>query len=325
MKSAMDAARAQGFNGGMNPSRWVTVHIDLARVRQNVQEIAAQVGVPILAVVKSDAYGVGIQRVTDAISDLVEGWCVFSLTEAAEGSLWHRTGKPTLVLGPPMRVSCEDYFEQHVRPAVCTAEQAQELREAGPVLCVDTGMQRFSCPPQDLEAVRHSGACAEAFTHAVNMEQVRRFVQLCGEWGMRLHASGSSLLHEPQARLDAVRPGLAMYRQAVRVTTRLVEVHGTSGPAGYTGFAAQHHGIILCGYSNGLKNGICLVNGERRKIIEVGMQSTYVEIGQEDAVGDEVVLLGDDLDLSSIAEAWRVTDHAVLVALSAAGEKQYVG
>ena len=46
-----------------------------------------------------------------------------------------------------------------------------------------------------------------------------------------------------------------MYAGAVRVLSHLVEVHQTRGPAGYSGFRAAHHGVIIAGYSNGIRPG----------------------------------------------------------------------
>src|SRR5207237_3292243 len=120
----------------------------------------------------------------------------------------------------------------------------------------------------------------------------RRRVGVLGGRGLRRHAAGSALLDEPEAHLDLVRPGLALSRGAVAVRTRLVEARDTRGPAGYTGFTARRHGVILAGYSNGLRPGPCLVGGVRRRVVEVGMQSAFVDLGDEGAVGERVTLLG---------------------------------
>lgn len=303
----------------MQPSPHVRVTIDLNRVRQNAARIRQQVGVPVLAVVKADAYGLGIGRVARALADVVDGFCVFSLREAAQAKLWKLTGKPALAIGPPENLDAEAYLEQHVRPAVSTVAEAAALRSARPVLCVDTGMQRFACPAADVQAVVEAGACEEAFTHATRLEHAQRLVESLGGRGLRLHAAGSALLDEPRARLDAVRPGLALYRGAVRVSTRLIEIHDSAGPAGYGGFVTSRHGVILAGYSHGLRPGPCLINGQRRRILEVGMQSAYVEIGPDEQVGDEVILLGDSLTESDVAREWRTTAHEALLHLSRTG------
>ena len=153
-------------------------------------------------------------------------------------------------------------------------------------------MQRFACPPDRIEAVLKAGECDEAFTHATSLDRVDRLLALVGNRGLKLHAAGSSLLHEPSARLDCIRPGIALYRGAARVFTRLVDERKSHGPVGYSRFTAPRHGVILAGYSNGLRIGPCIVNGRRSRILEVGMQSSFVETVESDRIGDEVVFAG---------------------------------
>jgi len=309
----------------MNRPPNAIVEVDLARIRDNAEAVRRRVGVPVLAVVKADAYGLGAQRVARALADVVEGFCVFSLEEAAAIDLWALAAKPILALGPPDDVDPAEYRRRHVRPAVTTVEQAAGLRLADPILCVDTGMQRFACPAEQLDAVVTAGHCREAFNHATRLDHVRELCRLTAGHTLMRHAAATSLLDEPAARLDAVRPGLALYRGALRVATRLTDARESRGPVGYTGFAAARHGVIPVGYSHGLRPGPCLVNGERRTIREVGMQSAYVEIVPADRAGDEVTLLGAGLAESEVAAAWRATPQEVLLRLSGAAPRIYVG
>lgn len=304
-------------------SEHVQVKIDLGRVRENVARIGQQTGVDVIAVVKSDAYGLGARRVAETIGDLVCGFCVFDVGEARAASLWELAQKPSMSLGPAIGIGARELAEAHVRPAVWTAEEARRLRDAGPLLCVDTGMRRFACPPAQIDAVIATGGIDEAFTHATRIEHVRLLVSLVGGRGLRLHAAASALLNEPEAYLNAVRPGMAIYRGAARVSTRLAELHDGGAPAGYRGFAADRFGVILCGYSHGLRTGPCLVNGARRSILEVGMQSTFVEVGPNDRKGDEVVLLGEALGEADVAGAWGCSEQQALLALAGAGMRTY--
>lgn len=308
----------------MLPSSHVRVVVDLRRVRQNTQEIGRATGVPVIAVVKADAYGLGTGRVTSAIADLVDSFCVFSPDEAIRIDLWGKTGKPALAIGPPMGLDPGDYLSHHIRPAVSTLEQARLLQRARPALCVDTGQQRFACSIEKVQPVIRERLCAEAYTHAITLRQVQMLRDAVGDSAVRLHAAGSSLLNEPDAWLDAVRPGLALYCGAARVSTRLVETHKNTGPAGYSGFVAPYHGVLLAGYSNGLRAGPCLVNGRTSRILEVGMQSAFVEIGPTDHTGDEVVLLGDSLTEQQIAPAWNTSPHECLTRLGSLGIREYV-
>jgi alanine racemase len=303
----------------MPASPHVSVHIDLARVRQNVNDVRRRAGrAEVHAVVKADAYGLGATEVALAIADFVDGYVVFDAAEAAKAGL-AALGKPILALGPSDLDLC---LAHGVRPAVWSVEQARAMRAAGPALSVDTGMQRFACPPDEVERALEAGGCREALTHATNVDAVRRLLALAGGRGLRLHAAGSALLDEPAAQLDLVRPGLALYRGAVSVRTRCVEVRDSKGPVGYTGFAARRHGVILAGYSHGLRPGPCLVDGKRREVAEVGMQSAFVALEPGDA-GAEVVLLGDGLGEDQVAAEWGTTPHEALLHLARMGVRQY--
>ena len=309
----------------MSASRWVDVQIDLTRVRQNAAAICAQVKVPVWAVVKADAYGLGIDAILPVLKDVVEGWCVFTLDEAESARIWERTGKSSLALSLATNENASRYVAAHVRPAVWDVQRAAALREARPVASVDTGMQRFACPLNQIDAVLAAGKCDEAFTHATSIPNINRLKELVGSRGLRLHAAGSSMLDEPQARLDAVRPGLALYRGAVSVSAPLIDAHDTRGPAGYTGFSATRHGVIIAGYSNGIRPGPCMINGRRSRIIEVGMQSAFVELAPNDRVGDRVVLLGEGLSEADVAAAWKTSPQEVLCRLCGAGNRRYMG
>ena len=309
----------------MTPSCHVRVVIDLERVRQNAQSIARSTGVAVIAIIKADAYGLGAERVATALADVVDQFAVFSPEEAKAIDLWNRTGKSAIAIGPPQWDEPAAYRAQHVNPAVSTVEQARQFGSAGPVLCLDTGQQRFACPLDRVDQVIREGGCEEAFTHASRLDQVSLLKETVGGKVKRLHAAGTSLLDQPAAWLDAVRPGLALYRGAARVSTPLLEVHKSNGPAGYGGFVAPFHGIILAGYSNGLRPGPCLINGRPSQILEVGMQSAFVEITANERPGDEVVLLGEALTEDPIASGWNTSPHDVLLRMASAGIREYTG
>ena len=307
----------------MAASAHVNVQINLARVRANVSGIAAKTGKPIIAVVKADAYGLGAERIAPAIADLVEAFYVFDLAEAVQYRLGELTNRPTIAL---MGASDDpqDYVARNVRPVVWTTERAAALRAARPVLSVDTGQQRFGCPPEDVEAVKSAGGCDEAMTHASTLAQAQQLHDLLGHRA-KLHAAGTALLDEPAAWFDAVRPGFALYRGAVRVSAPLVDARDTRGPTGYSGFVSptRRHGVILAGYSNGLRIGPCLVNGVRRDILEVGMQSAFIELGADDEVGDDVVLLGEAITEDAVAESWSTSPHHAMLQLASMGQRNY--
>src|SRR5947209_2346923 len=171
-----------------------TVQIDLDCIQRSAAQIVESVGVPVYATVKSDAYGLGLMAVAAALRDIVDGFCVFNLMEAAAARLWNVAGKPILAIGPPRRATADHFLAQHVRPAVTTVRQAEALRAASPAVSVDTGMQRFGCAAEDVEEIIAAGHCTEALTHGFRPEHARKLYDLLGGRGLTLHAAGSALL-----------------------------------------------------------------------------------------------------------------------------------
>src|SRR5687768_13114220 len=130
----------------MSVSPHVAVRIDLARVRENVASIKRKTEVEVWPVIKADAYGLGATRVAEALRDIADGFCVFALHEAIDAGVFARTGKTIIAIGPPESRDVDAYRAHHVRPAVSSVGEATQLRDAGPILAIDTGMQRFACP-----------------------------------------------------------------------------------------------------------------------------------------------------------------------------------
>lgn len=314
--------RAREDGRARNPH--LNLEVNLGVVRYNVEAITMAAGVPVLPVVKADAYGLGMEIISETIADLATGFCVFQAREAIASNLAGRTGKRVLVLGPPESNDPADYIAHGLTPTVCNPQQARQLRRAHPALCVDTGMQRFSCPPADCREAVIAGDCREAFTHATRLSHIEKLKDVTCGFDLLRHAAASSLLYDARAVLDAVRPGLAMYRNAIRVFSHIAEIHVSGSPAGYSGFTAQRHGIILAGYSHGLRKGPCWVNGRKSRLLEVGMQSAFVELDFDDRVGDSVVLLGDGLMENELSQSWNCGPHEVLTSMSFAATRRYV-
>lgn len=290
--------------------------VDVEVVAENLRAVKRKVGVPVYAVVKADAYGCGGAAVARGIEPVLaegDGFYVFDLAEAVGMGL----KRNVIALDQPWRgYGVADYLAAGVRPIVFSVQRAGEMKAARPLLSVDTGMRRFGIPPGEVNAALEAGDIQEVMTHAARLENVERLKAAVAEVGrpVKLHAAATALLDRPEAWLDAVRPGLAMYRGCMRVTADVVEVRDVGGiRAGYSHFEAERVGVILCGYSQGLRKGPCRVNGTFRKILEVGMQSAYIALQANEGCGTEVTLLGDGLTEAAVAAAWGTGEAEVLV------------
>jgi alanine racemase len=297
----------------MSPS--VTVRVDLSRVRDNARQVRSRCGVDVLAVLKADAYRLGAADVARVLSDVVQGFYFYSLDEVHAVRRAVDFDVPALVLRGDLH-DAKDFLDARATPVVWDVAHARRLRDARPVVSIDTGQQRFGCDEGTLSDVLRAGHITEAMTHATRPEQVTRFEALTR--GLRRHAAGSNLLDVRNAWLDAVRPGLALFHDAMTITTHLIDVRTAQGPTGYSGFVSStgRHGILPVGYTDGLRPGPCLVNGVRQLIREVGMQSAFVESSPTDRSGDPVTLLGTGLSVHDIASHWQTSAQEVLVSLA---------
>ncbi len=293
----------------------INVSVDLDRIRASAERIRKHTGVALIAVIKADAYGAGAARVTDALAGVADDLAYFSVPEARE------VGRPGLVLGPP-EADVAAFRELNLRPMIANEQDARRYAGLPLAISVDTGMQRFGVAPEQVESLARGARVVDLYTHACDSSgaDVLRSITCRAA---RKHAAATSLLDCPSTWLDAVRPGLALYRGATRVTTRLVSVRETHGPVGYTGFQFPHVGILLAGYSNGLAPASVVINGRRQRILEVGMNSCFVSVDPRDRAGDEVVLLGDELPEREIARELNVREHEVLCRYTSMGVREY--
>ena len=298
-------------------SRHVTVTIDLSRIRASAERILSRTRVPLIAVIKADAYGLGALRVAEVLGPVVDDFAYFTIDEARE------VGRPGLVLGPPDGEPRE-YREGGLRPTVTNRDEAAKFAGLPVAINVDTGMHWLGCQPDELDDLLARSSATEVYTHAVDASAAELLRSLRKGRLLTMHAAATSLLDCRDAWLDAVRPGLALYRGAVRVCGRLLAVRENRGPTGYTRLECRHVGIMQCGYANGLRTAAVLINGRRQRVLEVGMNTCLMSVDPSDRKGDEVVLLGEELAEDKLASELGIRPHEVLCRYTELGIRQYV-
>jgi alanine racemase len=327
--------------------------INLEALRHNLRVARRHAGgVKVWAVLKADAYGHGAPAVARTLERAkIDGFCVALLEEAVE---LREAGivAPILVMGGHYGNAHDEVVARHLTPVVHDLAQAEAFARLvrsgevpGPIevhLKIDTGMARLGVTMEalpglaaklaDLPEVRVRGlmthlACADAPSSEETDEQMLRFDEATAQLARRgikpdvRHAANSAALLRSQARLDAVRPGIALFgvapvaggtalsaelRPVMRVRTEVValrEVEAGS-PVGYGGtWRASRRSTIATlpmGYADGLSRhlgnrGHVLVRGARAPIVgAVSMDMTMVDVtGVPGAsVRDEVVVLG---------------------------------
>jgi alanine racemase len=230
------------------PDRPTWARIDLDAIAQNIQQLRTIAGVPVMVVLKADAYGHGAVRVgRTALANGATALAVATLGEARTLRQADITA-PILVLGytPPWQayeavwlgVICT-VFDHDAAHAFADAARALE-RTAEVHIKVDTGMARLGLqldqagtflqnlhtnvqPGQRYHGLHIAGlythfATADSADETFARRQFARFTGVLTEItaaGLRpplVHAANSAaLLRFPEARFDMVRPGIACY------------------------------------------------------------------------------------------------------------------
>jgi alanine racemase len=215
---------------------WIEIFPE--NLRHNVQEISRRVGSrPILAVIKNNGYGFGVTNVGQLLEPQAEifGFAVVKLHEAI--SLRDAgVRKPILLLGPFDEKNLADAVARNIMPMVYTSlgpafdKIAAKTQKSVPLhICIDTGIGRVGVPYHEAAPLVRDLANRKSvliqgtmmtFTEDPDFdkEQLRRFNELCSSFesqgialGKKHAASSFTVFQHPDAFLDMVRPGMAIY------------------------------------------------------------------------------------------------------------------
>jgi alanine racemase len=225
-----------------NPTRPTVLTVDLDAIAQNVSILSRHAGDrPLLAVVKSNAYGMGALPVARTLVEAGVRWLGVALVE--EGAQLRRNGitLPILLLGPADPAQCPWLVELGITPAVYSLAFLEALEEAAAQagrtveahLKVDSGMGRLGLREEEIPGflsalagaphVRISGlfsnlASADNPSSPQTEDQLGRFLGILHtlrqsgvepEW---VHLSNSAgILAHPGTHLTLCRPGLSLY------------------------------------------------------------------------------------------------------------------
>lgn len=331
---------------GHHSEPWL--EIERAALIQNVRAIARLTGgKPILAVAKNNAYGCGCATVGPVLDALPEIWGI-AVVRIEEAIALRDAGvkKPVLLMARCEPSALDELIARDVRVTPDEALAPEVLRRAagsrpvGVHVYIDTGMHRMGVPIARAPAlidvlgktpsVRIEGIFTE-LTEDVDFdkEQAKQLriladaAQLGGIKVGRLHAASShAVWHVPDAFLDAVRPGLAVYggyvsvearqrgelRAAYRLRAPVVRVvrlepgEGVSYHRRWKASVATWVATLpvghVDGYPSGAVKGCDVLIGDRiyPVIGTVSASHTLVALGTETSVkvGDVATLVGPD-------------------------------
>ena len=222
----------------LNRRAWVD--IDLGALLRNAATASAHAGVPILPMVKADAYGLGAVAVARALERLDPwGYGVATIAEGEE--LRHaRITRPILVFTPLLIGDFDAAARSKLTPTLGTRSSIERWQQTGLPwhLAVDTGMSRAGVQWNEIDSIRDllSARPPEGvFTHFHSAErphdgsratQEQRFEAVLAKLPIRpavVHAENSpALQHGDGSRWSVVRPGVFLYGVSAGSDPRIV-------------------------------------------------------------------------------------------------------
>lgn len=219
------------------------------------------------------------------------------------------------------------------------AEAATIHAELGQLTGLPVGlMSHFACADDPADATTHRQLdCFAAAT--------------AGLAGPRSLANSAGIVAHPASHCDWVRPGIMLYggaplvgvaaaehqlKPVMTLRSRVIAVHPLAAgePLGYGGSwrsaSATHIAVVAIGYGDGYPRHApsgtpVLINGQRYPLVgRVSMDLITVDIGHAAvAVGDAVVLWGEGLATSEIADHAKTIDYALFCGVSSRVRRVY--
>ncbi len=212
------------------------VEIDLGALVRNARRIAARAGVPVLPMIKADAYGLGAVRVARAL-EIVHPWG-YGVATVEEGAELRRAGitRPILLATPLLPVGIEAAHAARLTPGLGDPDVIEAwVAATGNApwhLAIDTGMSRNGIrwdAVGEIGPLLRRAPPAGAYTHFLAAEaddasvasQTARFTAAVGALPARppiLHAENSAAVERLSgtSSWSLVRPGIVLYGVGTR-------------------------------------------------------------------------------------------------------------
>jgi len=125
--------------------------VDLHAIAENIEQIRKKTDKKIFAVVKCNAYGLGIEAITDFLNDKADGFVVSDIDEA----LKVKSKKPVLILQPQISDKDIPKIMDNFVLTIDDASQLEKLKDRPYTvhIFVDTGMHRFGVKPEHVDGL----------------------------------------------------------------------------------------------------------------------------------------------------------------------------
>ncbi|HZF98199.1 MAG TPA: alanine racemase, partial [Pseudoxanthomonas sp.] len=217
------------------------IRVGLDALTHNLNALHGHVGVPLMGIVKANAYGHGLVPVAKHLED--QGIAQLGVAFVEEGLALRRAGVkvPILVLGGIHAPQVAQFLVHDLEVTVSSIDKLRQVEQAAESvgrravihLKIDTGMERIGVhseraapfieaaagsPWCEVKGVYSHLACSDDPASPMTGVQLQRFLEACGHFErigapmpIRHLANSGGALHFPDTWLDMVRPGIALY------------------------------------------------------------------------------------------------------------------
>ena len=340
-----------------------TATINLNAIRKNWQKLRSLSSNDAAAVVKANAYGLGLKKVAEAL--YVEGARIFFVATAEEGAeLRSILGEPSdiYVFSGHMVGDTELIKNYNLIPLINSIEQLSRhsklLREQKFGVQLDTGMNRLGLEPMEWEASKELTlslnpvlimshlACADEPNHKMNINQLNNFLTLTNKINIKksLAATGGILLG-PEYHFDLTRPGIGIYGcspmqdclPVLKIDIPVIQIRNIESgeTVGYgntwTSPSKKRIATISAGYADGIFRTI----GKKTRLYfeEIGcpiigrisMDLIGVDITSLNVEPDRLALINSRQTIDKIADDAGTIGYEFLTSLGQRYKRNYTG
>ena len=340
-----------------------TLSIDLDAIAANWRALdkASASGVQTAAVVKADAYGLGIARVGRALAQA--GARRFFVAVAEEGATLRQVlgpGPQICILSGHMAGDTDMIGDLDLTPMLNSLDQVTRHLESLPGqpfgVQLDTGMNRLGMEEAEWEAVApfvlEAGpellmshlACADDPDHALNETQLASFLAMTNGTGVpRSLAATGGILLGPKYHFDLTRPGIGLYggrpyeaaRQAITLSLPVIQTREVAAgePVGYscawTADAPSVIATVAAGYADGLprtlSNAAVLWDGDTPcpLVGRVSMDLITVDITHLPQIPRYLDIIGPHQSADELADIAGTIGYEILTGLGSRYVRRY--
>ena len=313
-----------------------TATIDLNAIRQNWQKLRIMSKNDTAAVVKANAYGLGLKQVAKAL--YAEGARLFFVATAEEGAeLRYILGKiPEIYIFSGHMVGDTELIRNYnLIPLINSIGQlsrhSQLLKEKKFGVQLDTGMNRLGMEPMEWETVKELTlslnpvlimshlACSDQPDHKMNATQLNTFLTLTDKINIKksLAATGGILLG-PEYHFDLTRPGIGIYGcspmqnclPVLKIDIPVIQIRDIKSgeTVGYGNTWTSTSKKKIATISAGYADGIFRVAGQRTRLYFEEIGCPIVGRISMDLIGVDITGLNMDPDKLELINSLQTVD-----------------